>query len=144
MPPMMARLLRIVGRLMGLAGAALTVILMAWWGQDLFRYAFFSSDPTWGEVGVIPFVVVLRIVVAAWVAWSVAKLDGDTLLSALLVAFGASFALLYGWYFLLTGMDWGFLYWVVACDFLYLLAAAMIGCALLLPTASARPHHNGS
>ncbi len=88
--------------------------------------------------------IILRIVVAVWVAWSVARLDGDTLLSALLVTFGASFALLYGWYFLLTGMDWGFLYWVVACDFLYLLSAALIGCALLFPAAGARPYHNGS
>jgi hypothetical protein len=56
-----------------------------------------------------------------------------------LVAFGVSFFLLYGWYFLLTGMDWGFLYWVVGGDFLYLVAGLMVGCALLLPAASTRP-----
>ena len=41
---------------------------------------------------------------------SVIRLDGRTLLRVLLAAFGGSFFLLYGWYFLLTGMDWGFLY----------------------------------
>ena len=53
---MTVRLLLILGRSVGFAGAALTAVLMAWWGQDLFRYAFFSEDPTWDEVGVIPFV----------------------------------------------------------------------------------------
>jgi hypothetical protein len=59
-------------------------------------------------------------------------------------AFGASFSLLYGWYFLLTGMAWGFLYRVVAGDFLYLLAGSMIDCALLFPAAGDRPQHNES
>lgn len=71
MPSMAARLLLILGRSVGFAGTALTVALMAWWGQDLFRYAFFSEDPTWDEVGVIPFVVVLRVIVASWGVWSV-------------------------------------------------------------------------
>jgi hypothetical protein len=140
MPPTTARLFLILGRSIGLAGAALSVALMAWWGQDLARYAFFSEDPTWAEVGVEPFVIVLRLIVAAWVVWSVVKLDGDALPTALLVAFGSSFFLLYGWYFLLTGMDWGFLYWVVLGDFLYLLAASMLGCTLLFASATARPH----
>lgn len=144
MPSMAARLLLILGRSVGFAGAALTVALMAWWGQDLFRYAFFSEDPTWDEVGVIPFVVVLRVIVASWGVWSVVRLDGRTLLLALLAASGCSFLLLYGWYFLLTGMDWGFLYWVVGGDFFYLVACAMVGCALLLPAAGVRPHNDSS
>lgn len=145
MPPTTARsLLPILGRSFGLAGAVLTVILMAWRGQDLFRYTFFSEDPTWTEVGVEPFVIVLRIIVAAWVVWSVVKLDGGTLPSALLVAFGISFSLLYGWCFLLAGMDWGFLYWVVLGDFFYLLAASVVGCAPFFSAADARPRHNGS
>ena len=73
-------------------------------GTGLFRYAFFSEDPAWDEVGGVPFVIFLRVIVAAGVAWSVVILDRGTLLSALLAAFGASFSLLYGWYFLLTGM----------------------------------------
>jgi hypothetical protein len=144
MPSLTTRLLLILGRSTGFVGAALTVALMAWWGRDLFRYALFSEDPTWDEVGVIPFVVVLRIIVAAWVAWVVVRLDGRTLLLALLAASGCSFLLLYGWYFLLTGMDWNFLYWVVGADLLYLVAASMVGCALLLPAAGVHPHNDGS
>ncbi len=137
--PAAARLLLILGRLVGFAGAAFTIALMVWWGYDLARYAFFSENPTWAEVGVEPFVQVLRIIVAAWVVWSVIRLDGRTLLRVLSVAFGVSFFLLYGWYFLLTGMDWGFLYWVVGGDFLYLVGGLVLGCALLLTRISTRP-----
>jgi hypothetical protein len=137
--PTTARLLFVLGRLVGFAGAVLTIALMAWWEYDLVRYLFFSENSTWGEVGAEPFVAVLRIVVAGWVVWSAIRSGGRALLRALLVAFGVSFFLLYGWYFLLTGMDWGFLYWVVGGDFLYLVAGLMVGCALLLPAASTRP-----
>ena len=82
--PAITRLLLDLGRLVGFAGAALSIALMAWWGYDVIRYAFFSENSTWGEVGVIPFVVVLRIIVAAWVVWSVIRLDGRTLLRVLL------------------------------------------------------------
>lgn len=130
--PVMARLLVVLGRLVGLAGAVLTSALMAWWAYDLTRYAFFSEDPTWAEVGVEPFVIALRIIVAAWVIWSIVRFDRGVLLSALLLAFGASFSLLLGWYFLLAGMDWSFYYWVVVGDFLYLIAVLIMGCALQL------------
>jgi hypothetical protein len=115
---------------------------MAWWGNDLARYLFFSENPTWGAVGVIPFVVVLRILVAAWVIWSVIRLDGRTLLRVLLAAFGGSFFLLYGWYFLDTGMDWGFLYWVVGGDLLYLVAGLMVGSAVYVLEGSTRPSND--
>ena len=82
--------------------------------------------------------VALRIVVAAWVARSVVRLDGRALARILLATFGISFFLLYGWYCLLTGMDWAFFYWVVGGDFLYLLAGSMVGGALRLP-AGTRP-----
>ena len=91
-----ARTLLVLGRMLAFAAAALAVGLMAWWGYDLLRYAFLSEDPTWGEVGLIPFVVALRILVAAWVAWSVVRLDGRALVRNLLAAFGVSFFLLYG------------------------------------------------
>ncbi len=137
--PETVRLLLIAARSIGFAGAALTVALMVWWGQDLLRYAFFSEDPTWGEVGVIPFVVALRAIVAVWVVWSVVKLDGRGLLRVLLAAFGISFFLLYGWYFLLTGMDWGFLYLTAGGDFLYLIGGIACGWALRLTRISTRP-----
>ncbi len=136
--PPAARILLVLGRMAAFAAVALAVGLMSWWGYDLLRYAFLSEDPTWGEVGLIPFVVALRIVVAVWVAWNVIRRDGRALARTLLATFGASFFLLYGWYYLLTGMDWAFLYWVVGGDFLYLLAGLIVGGALLLP-AGTRP-----
>ncbi len=138
----MARLLGLLGRLVGFAGAALSIALMAWWEYDSVRYLYFSENSTWGEVGATPFVAVLRIVVAGWIVWSVIRLGGRTLLRVLLAAFSVCFFLLFGWYFLLTGMDWSFLYWVAGSDFLYLVAGLMVGCALLLPAASSRPSNH--
>ena len=139
--PQTARLLFVLGRLVVLA-AALSIALMAWWGYDLLRYAVQYRDPTWSEVGVIPFVVVLRIVVAAWVAWGVMRLDGRPPARTLLAAFAASFFLLYGWYFMITGMDWAFLYWVVAGDALYLAGGLAVAFALLLAAAGTRSADN--
>ncbi len=133
------RLFLISGRLVGLVAAALTVGIMVWWGQGLLRYALFSQDPSWGKVGIVPVVIVLRIFVAAWVVRSVVKLEGRDLIPALLAAFGVSFFLLFGWYFLLMGMDGGFLYWVAAGDLLYLAAGLLVGCALLVAKIDARP-----
>ncbi len=136
--PDMARMFLVLGRVVAFAAAALAIVLMAWQGYDLLRYAFVSEDPTWGEVGVFPFVVALRILLAAWVVRSVVGLGGRALLRVLLVAFGGSFLLLYGWYFLLLGFDDGFFYWVVGSDFLYLAGASVVGCALLLSPAGTR------
>ena len=131
-----ARTLLVLGRMLAFAAAALAVGLMAWWGYDLLRYAFLSEDPTWGEVGLIPFVVALRILVAVWVAWSVVRLDGRTLVRNLLAAFGVSFFLLYGWHFLLIGMNWALLYWAVGVDFLYLASESTVVGALLLSSGT--------
>ncbi|MDP9457040.1 MAG: hypothetical protein M3Q60_14970 [Actinomycetota bacterium] len=84
----------------------------------------------WGEVGIVPLEIVLRIFVAARVVRNVVKLDGRDLLPALLTAFGVSFFLLFGWYSLLLGFDGGFFYWV---------AGLLVGCALLLAKIDARP-----
>ena len=70
-----ARLLSVLGRLVALTTAALAAAFMAWLGYDMVRYAIFSENPTWGEVGVLPFVIVLRIVAAGWVARGALKLD---------------------------------------------------------------------
>jgi hypothetical protein len=130
------------GRLISLVGAALATGLMTWRVYELLRYAFLSEHPTWDEVGLLPFVIGLRIIVAAWVGWSTIRLWGDTLVRVLLTAFGVSFILLYGWYFLLIGMDDGFLYRAVAGDFLYLAGALAVGCALLLEKIGPRPAAN--
>ena len=129
--PGAARTLIVVGRLVAVAAAILIFVLMAWQGYDLLRYAF-SRNARWGEVGVLPFVIVLRFIVAGWVVWAALRLDGRALVRVLLAAFGVSFLLLYGWYFLLLGMDDVLFYWIVAGDFLYLAGGLLAGCASLL------------
>ncbi len=126
-----ARTLLGVGRLVAFAAALLIFVLMAWQGYDLLRYVF-SRNTQWGEVGVLPFVIVLRFIVAGWVLWAVARLDGRALMRVLLAAFGVSFLLLYGWYFLLLGMDDVLFYWIVTGDFLYLVGGLLVGGASLL------------
>jgi hypothetical protein len=133
-----AGLFLVLGRLVALAAAALAIGLMAWWGYDLWHYALFSEGSPWGEVGVSPLVVVLRIALAGWVAWGVVKLGERALLRVLLAAFGVSFLLLYGWYYALLGFDNAFFYWVVAGDLLYLAGALAVGCALLSSASESR------
>jgi hypothetical protein len=129
--PGTARTLLVMGRLVAFAAALLVFVLMTWQGYDLFRYVF-SRNAQWGEVGVLPFVIVLRFIVAGWVVWAVVKLDGRALMRVLLAAFGISFLVLYGWYFLLLGMDDVLFYWIAAGDFLYLAAGLLAGGASLL------------
>src|SRR5918997_5281532 len=126
-----ARALLVAGRLVGFAAAAFAIALMAKPGYEAFRYVFFSGSLTWA--GIIPVVFVLRICVAGWVAWAVLRFDGRGLMRALLAAFGVSFLLLYGWYFLLLGMNDALFYWIVAGDFLYLTAGLLGGSAPLPP-----------
>jgi hypothetical protein len=128
--PGTARTLLVVGRLVALVAAAFALALMAKPGYELFRYVFFSGSLTWA--GIIPVVFALRICVAGWVAWDVLRLDGRALMRALLAAFGISFLLLYGWYYLILGMDYELFYWNVAGDFLYLAGGLLLGCASLL------------
>lgn len=129
--PGTARTLLVAGRLVGFAAAALAMVLMAKPGYELFRYVFFSGSLTWA--GIIPVVFALRICVAGWVMWAVLRFDGRGLMRALLAAFGVSFLLLYGWYFLLLGMDDALFYWIVTGDFLYLAAGLLAGSASILP-----------
>jgi hypothetical protein len=125
-----ARALLVVGRLVGFVAAAYALALMAKPGYELFRYVFFSGSLSWA--GIIPVVFALRICVAGWVAWAVLRFDGRGLMRALLAAFGISFLPLYGWYYLILGIDYGLFYWIVAGDFLYLAGGLLVGCALLL------------
>lgn len=125
-----ARTLLVVGRLVAFAAVAFALGLMAKPGYELFRYVFFSGSLTWA--GVIPVVFALRICVAGWVAWAVLRLDGRALMRVLLAAFGISFLLLYGWYYLILGIDDELFHWIVAGDFLYLAGGLLVGCASLL------------
>ncbi len=129
--PGVDRTLLVPGRLVAFAAAVFSLALMAKPGYELFRYVFLSGSLTWG--GVLPVVFVLRICVAGWVAWAVLWLDGRALMRVLLAAFGISLLLLYGWYFLLLGMDEELFYWIVAGDSLYLAGGLLAGCASLLP-----------
>ena len=129
--PGTGRTLLVAGRLFGFAAAAFAMALMAKPGYELFRYVFFSGSLTWA--GIIPVVFALRICVAGWVAWAVLRFDGRGLMRALLAAFGVSFLLLYGWYFLLLGMDDALFYWIVTGDFLYLAAGLLAGSVSILP-----------
>ena len=128
--PGTGRTLLVAGRLVGFAAAAFAMVLMAKPGHELFRYVFFSGSLTWA--GIIPVVFALRICVAGWVAWAVLRFDGRGLMRALLAAFGIPFLLLYGWYYLILGMDDVLFYWIVAGDFLYLMGGLLAGCASLL------------
>ncbi len=128
--PGTAQALLVVGRLGAFAAAAFALALTAKPGYELFRYVFFSGSLTWA--GIIPVVFALRVCVAGWVAWAVLRLDGRALMRVLLAAFGISFLLLYGWYYLILGMDYELFYWIVAGDFLYLAGGLLIGCASLL------------
>lgn len=59
-------------------------------------------------------------------------------LSWLPLAFVVSFIVLFGWYFLILGMDAGFFYWVVVGNVLYLAGALVVGYALFLEVCSRR------
>jgi hypothetical protein len=128
--PGTGRTLLVAGRLVGFAAAAFAMVLMAKPGYELFRYVFFSGGLTWA--GIIPVVFALRICVAGSVAWAVLRFDGRGSMRALLAAFGVSFLLLYGWYYLLLGMDDVLSYWIVTGDFLYLAAGLLAGSASIL------------
>jgi len=70
-------------------------------------------------------VIPLRAAVAAWVAWSTIRPDERPLARNLLIGFGVSFFLLYGWYLLLVAMDFGPLSLAAGGDLLYLGAGLM-------------------
>ena len=138
--PAIGWLLVVLGRLIGFAAAVLTIALSVWWGSETIRYPFFSEVPTWGEVGVIPLVLVLRIVAAAWVMWGVFTFDLRQLMYLLFGVGVGSFLALFGWYFMLLGPVAGFIsfdnvvYLLAVCDLLYVAAGLVVGCVLILPS----------
>ena len=141
--PGTSRTLLFLGRLVAFAAAVLGIVLMVGQGYDLFRYIFYQNAG-WGEFGVLPVAFVLRFIGAGWVAWAVLRLDGRVLMWTLLAAFGVSFLLLYGRYFLLLGIDDALFYWIVTGDFLYLAGGLLTGCASLLAVLSSRDGPLGS
>ncbi len=125
-----------LGRLVAIAGAALTagavVAYVAGWAISAIRFA-----PDW-NVGLLPLIFVLQVVVAGWVLWGALKADPSRLLRNVLVAFALTFLLGYGWYFLLAG--WGEDP-VSIGNLLYLAAALPVTAAVLAATTAgdARP-----
>ncbi len=133
--PAVARLLVVLGRLVGFAGAALTagtIIAGAY-------YLFFRVPDQAIGLGLLSLVVALRITVAACVIWSVIKIDARTLFRILLIVGVGSFLGLGGWYFLLLHQGFELL---AIGDALYLVAGLVVGCALLLPAAGSRPSND--
>ncbi len=135
MLPAVARLLAVLGRLAGFAGATLSAGTLFAGVDDLF---FRVPDQAVG-LRLLPLVVALRITVAACVLWSVIKFNLRTLFRILLIFGMGSFLGLYGWHFLLLGQGFELL---AIADALYLVAGLVVGCALLLPAAGSRPSND--
>ena len=137
-PPVVARLLAMLGCSVGFAVAVVTITLTVWLGTVIIRYLFFSEGPTLGEVGIFPVLLPMRLIVAAWVMWSVFKEGANRLQLNLLVSGAVSFFVLFGWYFMLLGPAGELLsydnslYLLAVCDLLYLAAGLAVCCARLL------------
>jgi hypothetical protein len=122
-----------------MAAAVVTLGVVAWYAQYLIQCAF--SRGAWGGAGILPLVFLARLAVAGLVVWGVVGLDTPTILRVLLAAFGGSFLLMFGWYFLLIGMDDAIFYLSVSADLLYLIGALIIGSALALTATRSRPRN---
>jgi len=132
-----------LGRSVGFAVAIVTITLTVRLGSEMIRFLFFSEGPTMGEVGIFPVLLPMRLIVAAWVMWSVFKEGANGLQFILLVSGAISFVLL-GWYFMLLGPAGGLLsydnslYLLAVCDLLYLAAGLAVCCARLLSATGDR------
>lgn len=118
------------GRLVAIAGAALSigavVAYVTAWTISAIRFA-----PDW-NFGFLPLIFFLQVAVAGWVTWGALKADPPRLLRTVLIAFGLTFLLGYGWYFLLAG--WGSDP-VPIGNLLYLAAALPVAAAVLAASA---------
>ncbi len=116
--------LQVVGRLIAVAGASVTLVAVAWYAQYLIQFAL--SRGAWGGAGILPVIFALRLAVAGCVVWAVIGLDERTMVRVLLAAFCVFFLLLFGWYFLLLGYDDAIFYIAVSADLLYLVGAIVL------------------
>jgi hypothetical protein len=132
--------LQVAGLLIAVAGALVTLAVVAWYAQHLVQYAL--SRGAWGGAGILPVIFALRLAVAGCVVWAVVGLDERTMLRVLLAAFGVFFLLLFGWYFLILGYDDAIFYVAVSADLLYLIGALAIGGAIVLSRTGPRPRNN--
>lgn len=83
-----ARLLVVLGRSVGFTVAALSTVLLVWWGYEVIvdYLLAYSAGPRWAEAGGILFMLALRLIAALWVMWSALKKDAVHLLLALLIS----------------------------------------------------------
>lgn len=129
--PKMSRLLVVLARLVGFAAATLTISLVVWFGSKMIPHLFFE-DPRWGEVGIFPVLLPIRLIIAAWIIWSVFKQDASRLQVVLLISGTGSYLFLLGWYFMLFGRSGelvsfdNILYLLAVCDLLYLVAGLVL------------------
>lgn len=126
------RLFTISARLIAFVGAAISIV-----ASVAVFYLYFLGDFYKGsisDIGLMPLIIPAQILIAAWVLWNVLKRGSRPLLRVLLVAFVGSFAVAYGWYFLLTPR--GFL--VGVGNLLYLLAALSMFASRLVSVADER------
>lgn len=119
------RLFTTSARLLGFAGAVVSIVVSV---AVFFLYSFEDLyEGAISDVGLIPLIIPAQILLAVWVLWNVLRSGLRPLLFVLSVAFVGSFAIAYGWYFLLTPR--GFL--IGVGNLLYLFAALlMVGARL--------------
>ncbi len=124
--PAMARLLVVLGRLVGLAGAALTVgavsAMVGGWTYSAVRQA-----PVW-NVGLLFPWCPPAVPSDRGVEWGALVDEPRPLLRRLLIATAVSFLAFYGWYFLLAGGGMGL---IAVGNLLYLVAGLFVGVAAM-------------
>jgi hypothetical protein len=130
-----ARLFLISGRLVALAGAALTVFAVVSWVVEW-------ASASYGDVGLLPLILPLQALLALWVARSAITGEGPVLFRHAMLAFVVSFVLFYGWYFLLL-WDLG-PGWMVVGNFAYLASGLIVGLGLLLSAVGAGRDHDST
>jgi hypothetical protein len=118
------------GRLVAIAGAALSVGAVAAHVGDWLLFAI-RFAPDW-NVGILPLLYPLQVVVAGWVTWGALKRGRRPLLRDVLVGGVVSFVLLFGWYFLLAGGGMGL---IALGNLLYLSAALPLALAVMASSA---------
>ena len=98
----MARLLLILGRLVGFAVAVLSAVLAVGWGYFVIRN--YPVNPAESDAAQILLFDTLRLVGAVWVMWSALKKDAVHLVLALFIVGVGSFIVLFSFYIMI--MAW--------------------------------------
>ena len=119
------RLFVVSARIAAVSGSALTVFAVVSWVTDWVSASYWDWN-----VGLLPVILPVQFLLAAWLTWTALKQDGAILLRRATLAFVFAFVLFYGWYFLLLWGEGGIL--IAAGNLTYGVAALLAGCASLL------------